>query len=377
MSSILDALRKVERDKAAHVAAAEGDLDDATAEHELIGRHAPGRGMTIRLTPVTLAAGGLALVGVLIVVSVGVSFVVARTAAGPGPQLAGNGQSPTPPPEPTAPPAPIAESRPQEVAPPPVLEDPSPNLPGEPLSTESSPLEIPADPGPTAPLPTTPKPTETVEQPSLDNVAPVPVETVEQSGPDDVKPVSEKQPVETTALPGPKPDATLETKPAEQAAEHPVNTAPAPVRPVPVPVEATVESAHAPTTPPPEPVQLAKIDEPVVATSTDPKPAATTTTPKPKVDTPAEPVKRVEPDKPLNVTQLPFLTERIRIDLGLPPISVNLTGSVRSAVRPWALINYKKVYVGDCIPRTDAILLGVDVKGVGIEVQGKRYFVTK
>jgi len=41
------------------------------------------------------------------------------------------------------------------------------------------------------------------------------------------------------------------------------------------------------------------------------------------------------------------------------------------------MINFNIVYVGDEIQGTSAKLIGVDVKGIGIEIDGSRYFVSQ
>lgn len=77
-----------------------------------------------------------------------------------------------------------------------------------------------------------------------------------------------------------------------------------------------------------------------------------------------------------SVANLPELSDAERMRLGLPLLKVNfVTTSGRNRSQPSALINYQKVFVGETIPGTRAILVGVDPRGIGIEVDGKRYFV--
>ena len=73
---------------------------------------------------------------------------------------------------------------------------------------------------------------------------------------------------------------------------------------------------------------------------------------------------------------LPILTPSEQSRLGLPRLRVNFVSRASSSgPQPYALINYNKVYVGETIPETNARLVGVSVKGVGIDVGGQKYFV--
>ena len=79
MSSILDALRKLEEEKAAANQPAEVDLDEETAERDLVGPSALHRGVTLRLTPGRLVFIGLVFVALVAAVSIGASLLVARS----------------------------------------------------------------------------------------------------------------------------------------------------------------------------------------------------------------------------------------------------------------------------------------------------------
>jgi hypothetical protein len=83
MSSILEALRKVERERAATAVAADGSIDESTAVGDLIGRRG-GRGRSpSRFRPWSLVLGAAGVAALLVAVSIGVSLLVARSAVGP------------------------------------------------------------------------------------------------------------------------------------------------------------------------------------------------------------------------------------------------------------------------------------------------------
>lgn len=73
---------------------------------------------------------------------------------------------------------------------------------------------------------------------------------------------------------------------------------------------------------------------------------------------------------------LPILTPSEQERLGLPRLKVNFVSQASSTrPHPYALINYNKVYLGEPVPNTNARIIGVSVQGVGIDVDGRRYFV--
>lgn len=75
-------------------------------------------------------------------------------------------------------------------------------------------------------------------------------------------------------------------------------------------------------------------------------------------------------------TVLPILTPSEQERLGLPRLKVNFVSQASSTrPHPYALINYNKVYLGEPVPNTNARIIGVSVQGVGIDVDGRRYFV--
>src|SRR5690606_18395835 len=81
---------------------------------------------------------------------------------------------------------------------------------------------------------------------------------------------------------------------------------------------------------------------------------------------------------PVDLNSLPIMSESDRLRLGLPEITINIVGTASARnPRPSAMINYKRVMVGEFIPSTNAKLIGVDVKGIGISVSGTQFFIPK
>ena len=79
------------------------------------------------------------------------------------------------------------------------------------------------------------------------------------------------------------------------------------------------------------------------------------------------------------MNELPLLSEVERMALGLPEIRINFVGMPHSRQRrpPSAIINLKKVEVGQTVHGTRAILIGVDSRGIGLEIDDRRYFYSK
>jgi len=85
MSSILDALKKLEQEKAGEANPASEAFDETLAEDELLGRRLRGEHMTVRLTPTTMLLGGGVFAVVLVAFSVVVVLVVVRSTDRPLP----------------------------------------------------------------------------------------------------------------------------------------------------------------------------------------------------------------------------------------------------------------------------------------------------
>ena len=145
---------------------------------------------------------------------------------------------------------------------------------------------------------------------------------------------------------------------------------------IPAAVTASVEGAL----PEPEPAE----PEPEPAPPTpEPESGHLSGTPNESAEQPQEeaPPARVEPLAPLPLSPealaaLPLLSESKRRQLGLPDLTINCARLNKDPNKTaWAWINLHKVIVGEEIPGTTAVLVGVDDRGVGLEVSGKRYYL--
>lgn len=293
MSSILDALKKLESEKSSKVKSRErANIEEVAAERDLTRRRKPQpEGELIRINSFVLVFAGVVLIALLVTVSAVTAVAIMR--ATEPPRLADAA-----PPVPAAPPVATAPFRPVD------------------RSVENLASAVPA-PEPLQPVsaePITMEPVESVTPTESAVAAPDPVAWVE---------------------PAPGPDE-------EAAAESPPQPAPQP-QPKPAPVVAP------PATPP--------------AAQQAPPPQAQ------RDDTPIGEV---------NLNTLPMLSETERVRLGLPKLKINMVGLTNDRnPRPSALINFHKVYVGEYINDTKARLIKVELRGVGIEVAGHRYFLEK
>lgn len=122
-------------------------------------------------------------------------------------------------------------------------------------------------------------------------------------------------------------------------------------------------------------VELVEIPKPIPMPPALPRAASKTVQPPPTL-----PEKRAEPELPgdIDLSTLAILTETERVRLGLPVLKINIVGMPsRQNPRAAALINMQKVYVGEYIPNTNARLIGIELRGVGIEVDGRRYYLSR
>lgn len=342
MSSILDALKKLEEEKAAKQASAAltPAEEEAVESADLIEglRHSPSQPAEgIHLSPKLLLGGGFALVVVLIGVSAMVSLAVVRSntaSSGASQQVASA-------------PAPASAARTDATA-----------------AVTNSPAETPASPPETSPAPvdTSVEP-ETAPSPAVAE-APTPPATA----------VAEATP-EPEPEPSPAPEASEAPAPAsaEQAVQVAAVAAPTPdPAPVSSPTPAPTPEAAPVAAPTPE----ASVE--VAAPAAAPAEAAPmpSTAPEESATVPEEaPVARTDPG-PVNLRELPLLRNSERVQYGLEDLRLNM---IREATpqRPeaMAIINLNKVYVGEMVPATGARLIAVERHGVGIEVGGKRFYV--
>lgn len=308
MSSILDALKKLEQDKQEKEQSDQLEIGTLAAERDLFHRkRGAGRG-TIQVSSMVLVGGVLVFAVALVCVSVITALLIVNAA-------------PVPPATTTQ----VAQTSPTNTAAPSVIQD----------------------------APVTPVPAEPV---SLAPVSDAPMVVGMESAP----------PVADAAGPAPAPpvDAPQMERPTADPEEETLMAAaqaPAVAKPDPVEEPAPRVQREKPPTPRPEP-------ESVVQT-TAPAPA--------KPERPAA-------DKPdpafgdLDLNVLPILSESERVRLGLPPMQVNIVGlPTKRQPRPSALINYEKVYLGEYISNTNARLVDVELRGVGLSVGGQLYFLPK
>ncbi|MBM3289072.1 MAG: hypothetical protein FJY92_02880 [Candidatus Hydrogenedentes bacterium] len=169
-----------------------------------------------------------------------------------------------------------------------------------------------------------------------------------------VKPVQvaslDRQPAPAPAKPAPAPPKQIALKKPDAPAAKPAPQ-PAPVKPEPAPPAAGTSPAIVPTSDTASPVA-----NPATPATTDPAPA-----------TPEQ-----------NIDKLPILSEAVRVRLGLPALQINIVGIPNNRnPRASALINMQKVYVGENIPGTSARLIDVNLRGVAVDVNGQRYFLSR
>jgi hypothetical protein len=335
MSSILDALKKLEAEKARQAEAELVRLDDEpfepdTAGEELVVPLIEAPGPPVAVSTRTLVVGGAVFAVALVAISVSISLWVARSSVTPI-RVTENVA------------APVAES--------PVLADPSP---ANEAPSATPPPEAPAAASPPAPEADLPAATPKPEPPAKPVVAktakptPAPVKA-----PKPVSPPPETQVAAPEPAPAPEaPPAAQELAPAPKAVQ--LAQAPKPVMP---PEPALVEQAPAPVAEEPALV----IETPVAA----PPPLAV---PPPPSEAEIGPV---------DLKKLPILRSSERVRFGLENVRLNVLREA-SPTRPHglAIINLNKVYIGETIPGTRARLIEVKSHGIGIEIMdsGERFY---
>lgn len=313
MSSILDALKKLEEEKAkrAKEGGAKPPMDPMTPVPEYHPRtaapHAPA------LSPRTLMLGIGIMSVALIAVSVSVSVVLLRNTA----------------------PANVAHNAPAAPVAPPA----APKEEAVPVESATEPVAEPAN--------TTPPPDAVVPEPVTQPPPPL--------APVAAKPVQEEAPA-----PSPKPEAPAPAKPAPvpAPAPEPVKVAAAPV-PLPKPEP---EPAPAPA-PAPEPEPVAVAPEPAPAPAPNEEPMTLR-------------AKDVAPVEDLRSLPELRSTERMRFGLEGMRINF-LRESAPQRPAAMAVINLNKIHIGEVIPGTKARLIAVERHGIGIEIAttGDRFYV--
>lgn len=364
MSSILDALNKLEQEKSSRQAETADTIVPATPEEataELLGEASfdNSRPRAVKAWAPVLAALilGAAITAVTVVITV---WLVAK----PGETVAA---MPAPPAAETEVPLVHKYTIPVQVetaavqeenTPPPAAEEPAlavvAAVPAPPRVEESKPVPEPEPEPEPEPVPEV---TVVVETP--------PVAVPEPAAP-------------PTPAPEPAPEVTVaaETLPAvapEPPAPAPVIEAVPPADEHPLPDTATLmrqqELARAESAPP----ENGALEVAKAAPSQRPW----TTTP-----SPTEPPSARTDSGPVDMNALPRLSSQDRESLGLDNIRLNvLRPADKDQPDALAIINLKKVYVGEMIPGTRARLIGVEANAIGVEVNSdgglKRYRIPR
>ena len=337
MSSILDALKKLEQEKAAKAAEPEVEAPfTPESAAELFNQPTRNGG---EVAPKPFAWMLLAFASLCVVVFAA-SYVALNASGVNEPPVPPVASVPVqtiaaPPAAPAAQPAPAPTPTPQ---PPVAVQIPAPQPAPAPVAfaqpvaaaPQPAPVQMPAP----APVPT-PQPVAPMPQPVA--AAPQPVAAAPQPAPAPI-------PV-TTPTPPPAP--------VEQPVQMPsaAEVAPAPV-------------ASAIPTPPPAPKATPRAEAP--RAEAIPKPI--TVPPRPAKVNPAE----------IDASTLPILPESEYSRYGLDHISLNMLRAP-SPDRPngLAIINLNKVYPGELIQGSQARLLAVTRDGIAVEIErtGEQYFI--
>lgn len=384
MSSILDALRKHERDGDPAAQAAGPGVDvPMTAEQELAGYRpqAPSRNTHHHPVAVAFLAAAAGAAFVLVAVAAGTALVRGR-ADGPG---QGVSQAPLSTP-PTAPldPTSMASATAYEPQNGPKLKGTPPPLSSTPPGGALSAASLEATAG-------------AVEKPAVEPVYP---------GPSTGSKAPTTLPAEAQRADAATPEGTAPAAPHPAAPEkgqavptprQPV--APAVIEPEPEPMAvarapkaAMIEERIALPELKPEPKsqsgsrpaaapapERSKPENVVEPTHTAPAP-----TPQPAPDVSALPKREAAPREQAsardrNPSDYPRLSQGDAERLGLPDLRINVlsppsektpTGSV--------MVNYIRLYPGDIIPKTGgAKVIGISLRGFALEVAGERFFVPR
>lgn len=305
MSSILDALKKIERDKRESQRPVR--VDPETAERELIADGTSHEDYVLRLTPGRIAAGAVAVVLIFAAISVGVSWTVFRPAERNAIDTAASQASPSAFEQPS--PAPVA---PESSVPSVAVTNASGGQPGHVSGGSAQETRIPAGP---------------LAAPAVD-APPAP----EIPAPASVEPAAEPAATRGSAV-APPAEKIVDVPDPPQGGETPPQVAVA---------ETPASVAWQPASSPP-------------AVSNAPELASSDTR---------------------HMSALPLLTEQVRQRHGLPRLRINgISASSLKKPRPSVIINMLPVYKGETIPDTNAVVVDMDMTGVAVEIDGKRYFI--
>lgn len=327
MSSILDALNKLEQEKAqAHSEARGFDPNGESGAQDLLGRDILRDRVTLRFSPLSIIVGGMIAVITIAALSVTAALTVFRPVSSGSTALASSAPRVSPEPAPESAPVvlpPQENTAEREESPSAAVAEPPPE--------ESQASIVPA----TATSPESPNedPSETPEDISEDAskadaivTAPPPKEPKPAPTPRVVAKVS--KPVPAAEPPRPDPVQDTVTVPASR------------VRIAQVPVSA----ARAPSIPDPEPLL--------------PHPEGTPTIP--------------------SLWELPILTVANQTRYADGELKINMvTPKSDKYPRGYAIINKVKVYEGQRISRTRLTLFKVEGEGIGVQVTttDERFFI--
>lgn len=352
MSSILDALNKLEQEKAQAAQTEQSELDPAITAHDLVGRSVLRDRVTLRVTPAALLLSVTAIIVTLVVVVFAVATIFARPSAKPEEKttVADNvtlTASPEPATVEVTPPSAAPETPPQEAPPATTAVAPQTTTP-----TNSIPEPEPAPPPQTLPSPQASSfvpPIETATSPSS---APSPS-------------VVARQPDPKTEIP-----ATTETevKPEPRAAS-------------PVPAETTPEPPPPAPGPAPRETTPAVKEEPAPRTRVAAVPLDDEEELPPPRHSPPVPKSTAAPAKVVAVDRLPEFTpmeqsryglERVKINIMKPADATNPRGSAiisfsETSPDGSARTNRMRFFEGERIQQSPLRMFKVEKDRVGLE----------
>lgn len=366
MSSILDALNKLEQERAQVEEAKDaGVIDPREAAAELVG----ARGKRNNWPPMAWISFGIVGIGLVVGLSVLITLsILGQTPNAPESTAAESLATVAP--EPAA----VASAAEPEPAP---TTDPEPApavIPAAEPEPEPEPEPAPA----TLPQPEPDEPLSKSSPEPVDN--PPSNSSIERSEP---AAVSEPVPVDPAPEPetAPEPVAAVESAP-EPAEESETDQTPEPeaapepvaaVEPVPEPAEEPeMDQTPEPEPEPSQPVQVAR-----QSAQTDPPNASPFAVPAGYDDDSSSQKSDPEPVSGTDIRELPPLTVAVEKRLGLDRIRLNMV-SPSTANKPYAyaIINRIKVSVGDRIGTSRARLVAVESFGIAVEAGGSEYFVS-
>lgn len=360
MSSILDALNKLEQEKAQAARDHEQDeLDPAITAHDLVGRSVLRDRVTLRITPMALLLSIGSLVVILIVVAFGAALIFARGGEKPSGQTAAvvDTSKLTPTPFEAEPaPAPVeapAAATVTETAPPPVEAQSAPAAPAESAPAQTAPAESPV------PAETLPSPQSTAFVPKQEaagsSVTPVTTPTMVARQPE-----SKPEP----AAPDPAPEVQQAPPPTVTAA------------PEPAPVAVVPPSRNLPAA-----VELEDLEEPAPRTRVAAAPVNQIEDDPPPRRSPPAPKTTAAPSRDVPVDRLPEFTameqmkygfDRVRINMMKPADANNPRGSAlitftETAADGSERINRMRFLEGERLLQTPLRLFKVEDKRIGLE----------